>query len=250
MINRVLPAAVALAMCLLPAPAVAQTTPLDGRLVVSINIAGQPGDQSVNWSRSFDRYEEAATVSGAQEIKTGAGLLDIGAAVRISGQFGAGLAFSSFSTERGATVVGSLPHPLVFGQPRSFALTTDGLEHRQRAVHLHAVAFLPFVENVDIMLSAGPTFFSVTQQFLSFDDFSEVGEPFTDVNIIQSIQTQKQNTIGFNIGADATYSITPMIGVGGMLRYTRGSAGFTVGDQPFSIDAGNIQFGAGLRLRF
>jgi hypothetical protein len=36
-----------------------------------------------------------------------------------------------------------------------------------------------------------------------------------------------------------------------MLRYTRGSVDFDLGDgQSFSLNVGNVQVGAGLRLRF
>jgi hypothetical protein len=252
MTKCVLPAACALAFSLLPAGAAAQiTTPLGGRLVVSLNGAVQPGDQNISSSRSFEQYDETATVLTEQNIKSGSGLLDVGAAFRLSEQFGVGMAFTSFSTERGATVTGSLPHPVFFGTPRAFSTELGGLEHRQRAVHLQAVMFIPFIENVDFMVSAGPTFFTVTQAFARFDGFSEVGIPFTDVNVTQTIRRPRENTVGFNVGADATYYVTPMIGVGGMLRYTRGSVDFDLGDgQSFSLNVGNVQVGAGLRLRF
>jgi opacity protein-like surface antigen len=252
MTKCVLPAACALALTLLPSSAAAQvTTPLGGRLVISLNGIAQPGDQNISSPRSFDRYDETATVLTEQAIKTGGGMLEIGAAVRLSGPFGAGIAFNSFSTDGGATVTGSLPHPIFFGVSRPFSMSLSGLEHEQRAVHLQAVMFIPFIENVDFMVSAGPTFFSVTQAFARFDNFTEVGEPYTDVNLTHTILRPKESAVGFNIGADVTYSITRMIGVGGMLRYTRGTVDFNLGDgQTFSLDAGNVQVGAGLRLRF
>jgi hypothetical protein len=252
MTKCVLPAVCALAFFLLPSNAAAQiVTPLGGRLVVSLNGAVQPGDQNVSSSRSFERYEETATVLTEQPIRSGSGLLDFGAAVRLSDAFGVGMSFTSFNTRRGATVTGSLPHPVFFSASRPFSMTIDGLEHRQRAVHLQAVMFVPFIENVDFMVSAGPTFFTVTQAFARFDNFTEVGEPYTDVNVIHTIARPKETTVGFNVGADATYYVTPMIGVGGMLRYTRGSVDFDLGDgQSFSLNVGNVQVGAGLRLRF
>jgi opacity protein-like surface antigen len=252
MTKCVLPAVCALAFSLLPSGAMAQvTTPLGGRLVVSLNGIAQPGDQNISSSRSFDRYEETATVLTEQEIKSGSGMLDFGAAVQLSGPFGVGMAFTSFDTQRGATVTGSLPHPLFFSASRPFSMTLDGLEHRQRAVHLQGVMFIPFIENVDFMVSAGPTFFTMTQAVARFEDFTEVGPPHTDVNVTHAIVRSRETTVGFNIGADATYYVTRMIGIGGMLRYTRGSVDFNLGDgHTFSLDAGNVQAGAGLRLRF
>lgn len=258
MIKCVWPAACALALCVIPTGAAAQTTtPLGGRLIVSINAAGQPGTDNLTSSRSFEAYPglegpgETATVVTEQEIKTGNRLIDFGAAYRVNGPFGVGVAFTSFSTARGATMQGSLPHPLLFNQHRAFTLSIPELEHKQRAVHLQAVAFIPFIENVDFMVSAGPTFFTVTQGFATFSDFSEVGLPFTDVNITHTVSTRKESTVGFNVGADAMYSITRMIGLGGMVRYTRGTVDFNIADgQTVSLKAGNVQAGAGLRIRF
>ncbi|MBA3884458.1 MAG: outer membrane beta-barrel protein [Acidobacteria bacterium] len=251
MTKCVLPAVCALALCMLPARAAAQIAPFDGRLIVSLNGAVQPGTQNLGGIQSFERFGEAATIATAQEVKSGGGLLDIGASYRITRQMGVGLAFTSLGTERGATIDGSLPHPVIFGQPRGFSLGVPSLEHKQRAVHLNAVYFMPFIENVDFAFSAGPTFFSVTQGFVRFDDFSEVGEPFTDVNITHSVATRKESGVGFNVGADATYAITPMIGAGALLRYTRGTVDFNLAEgRTASLKAGNVQFGVGLRLRF
>jgi opacity protein-like surface antigen len=251
MTKSVLPAACALALFGFPATAAAQFAPLDGRLIVSINGGVQPGTQNLGGTASFERYGETATISTAQQIKSGGGLFDIGASYKVTEQLGVGIAVTSFRTERGATIDGSLPHPLIFGQFRGFSLGVPDLVHRQRAVHLQAVYYLPFIENVDFVLSAGPTFFTVRQGFIRFDDFSEVGEPFTDVNITHRVVTQREGTVGFNVGADATYTITPMIGVGALVRYTRGTVDFNFGDgQTVSLKAGNVQIGAGLRLRF
>lgn len=250
MIKCVLPAACALALCLLPTSAAAQFAPLDGRLTISINGLAQPGDERIGATHIFGRYDEDAIITTAQDIKTGSGLFDIGASYRVTGPFGVGVAFTSFSTERGATMDGSLPHPLAFGRPRGFSLVTAPLEHRQRAVHLQAIYVVPFIENVDFALFAGPSFFSVSQGFARFGDFFEVGEPFTDVDVTHGTFTQKENTVGFNVGGEVTYSITRMIGVGGLLRYTRATADFDYDGQRVSLKAGNMQVGAGLRLHF
>jgi opacity protein-like surface antigen len=258
MTKCVLPAACALALSLIPSSAAAQaTTPLGGRLVISINGAVQPGDQNISSSRSFEVYPgpagagEMATVLTEQPIRTGGGLLDIAGAVRVTRNLGVGMAFTSVGSERGATMSGSIPHPIFFNSNRGFTMSFDGLEHRQRAVHLQAVLFVPFTERIDFMVSAGPTFFNVSQAFAGFDSFSEVGPPFNEIAVAHSLLQRDGTAVGFNVGADAAYYVTPMIGVGGMIRYTRGSVDFTIGEgQTVSIDAGNVQVGAGLRLRF
>ncbi len=61
----------------------------------------------------------------------------------------------------------------------------------------------------------------------------------------------KESSVGFNLGMDVTYSFTPTIGAGAMLRFTHSSQDFTVAEgQSTSLDVGGFQIGAGVRLRF
>ena len=61
----------------------------------------------------------------------------------------------------------------------------------------------------------------------------------------------KDSGLGFNIGADMTYSIHQNIGAGLLLRYTYGSIGFDLGNGETSdIKVGGFQIAVGARVRF
>jgi len=242
-------------MALTVAEASAQSSwaPLGGRLIFSVNGGAQIGNQDFDRTTTFTLYDEPATVDFNQKIESG-GLLDIGGAFRLKpiGGFGVGLTYTSLSSREAASITGSLPNPLVFDRPRSFSVTTDGLEHKEQAVHIQALWFVPFVEKVDFMFSAGPSFFTVTQGFARGITFSENPPSFDTVTIdAVDIATLEESAVGFNLGAEATYSFTPMLGVGAMMRYTWGTANFNLAEgQDAEVRAGGFQIGAGLRLRF
>ena len=82
---------------------------------VSINYGYQVGDRSFVESLSATVYEETATYS-VSHSSSGGGHFDIGGGVRVWRSLAAGIAITpSMSTSAGATISGSVPHPLFFG---------------------------------------------------------------------------------------------------------------------------------------
>lgn len=225
--------------------------PVGGRLIVNVNLGVQPASQDVGRTATFTLYDEPAEVSTAQEVSGGA-LFEVGATWKLRDRWGVGLSYTSLSSDDPATISGSLPHPLFFGQPRTFSQDAGGLDHKEQAIHVQAVWFYPFIDKVDLAFSAGPSFFTVTQGFARGVSFSENPPDFNTVTI-DSVDTAnlEENAVGFNIGAEATYAITANIGAGVLMRYTRATADFDLGEgQTAEIKAGSFQIGAGLRFRF
>ena len=225
--------------------------PLDGRLTVSINGGGQAGSTDVTRQSAFSLYEEEARFESSQTASTGA-IFDIGAVYRVGANWGLGLAYTRSDGDDDAAMSAAIPHPLFFGQPRTVNASVAGLNTRENAVHLQAVLFVPFVERVDFMFAAGPSFYNVEQGFVRGFSFSEVPPAFNTVTIdaIDVVQL-RQNGVGFNISGDATYAITDAIGAGLTLRYTRATVGFDFPDgTTVDLSPGGFQVAAGVRLRF
>ena len=229
----------------------AQWAPLNGRLIVSVNGGLQPGSETLTNSSNFTIYDEEASIDASHEIE-GGGLWDFGAAFKVRPNWGVGVAYTLLDSTNPATVTASIPHPLFFNQPRTLTATAEDLVHEEGALHLQAVYFIPFLDKVDIALAAGPTFFSVRQQFVRDVSFDETPPDFNTVTPAGlDVVSLEENSVGFNVSADVSYAFTSNIGAGALLRYTRGSVDFSLGEgQSAEINAGNVQLGVGLRLRF
>jgi hypothetical protein len=66
------------------------------------------------------------------------------------------------------------------------------------------------------------------------------------------VSSQKESTVGFNLGVDGRYMFTRNIGAGAMLRFTHAGVSLTspTGGDDIKVDAGGFEIAAGLRFRF
>ena len=74
--------------------------------------------------------------------------------------------------------------------------------------------------------------------------------PFTPV-VTAQLSEGSGNAVGFNVGVDWTYMLTPRFGAGGFARFSGGpTADVSAGDQAVDVRVGGFQIGAGIRIRF
>jgi hypothetical protein len=183
-------------------------------------------------------YDERASIVTTSAIDFGMIPLDVGGGIHIWRNLGAGGAYTRFSATSTANVDARVPHPIQFNQPR-FASATAELNHEEWAIHMLAIYVLPLTERIDLALSGGPVLMNVKQDHVSGIQIAEESPTFATVTIAKAIvattENQSWNAV---VGADLTYFLTPMIGVGFALRVVPGS------------DAGHLQLGVGARLRF
>jgi hypothetical protein len=234
--------------------------PFDGKLLVIVNLGIQVGDNDLSNHTTFDLYDETAEVQTNQTINNGF-FFEIGGAYRIRPDYGAGVAWSILSNSGPGTISGTLPHPLLFEEPRSFSASVDDLKHTEQALHFQVLYFYPFVEKVDFTFSGGPSVFFVSQGLIRGVMFTEIPPNFTSVTIdsVDVVELSKSGW-GFNIGADVNYALTDKfhvaghlfsIGVGGLLRYTHGAVTFDLAEgQTAKVSTGGFQIAGGVRFRF
>jgi opacity protein-like surface antigen len=234
-----------------PSTARAQQGPFGGKVFVSVNVGIQVGDNSLVRDASFELYDETATVEVNQTINNGA-FLEFAGAYKLRGNLGVGLSYNFVTNSGDGTISGSLPHPQFFDQPRTFTASADDLSHAENAFHFQAVWFVPFTDKVDFTISGGPSLFNVKQDLIRSVAFTEVPPNFTSVTIDSvEVVELRDSGWGFNIGADMTYALTPTIGVGALMRYSRGTVEFNLSDtQTADVTAGGFQIGGGVRFKF
>ncbi len=233
-----------------------------------VSFGGQTGEQTFSESATFDIYGERGAVAAAHSIGGGT-LSDISVGARVWKNLGVGIGYSSISNRNDAAVSVRVPHPIVFGQAREATATASNLEHSETAVHLQFLWMLPLTSNIQVAFMIGPSFFTVRQQIASLpnprQNITDVA-PFTSVSINNVTVTEaKDSPGGINVGFDASYLLDPdmlpsmltskgiKVGAGFFVRYAGASPDFPATEgttREGEIEAGGVQAGVGLRLRF
>jgi hypothetical protein len=232
------------ALCLFAAPRVASAQmQFTDKGFVSVNGGGQIGSHTLESSASFPLYEETATVTTSQKVK-GGGFFDIGGAYRVWGKnLLAGVTFSHTSSTSSVSMNGSIPDPIVFDKPRTVSSTQDGAKHSENTVHIDAIWMIPVANKLDVGVFAGPSIFAVKQDTVTSLTVSEPG-PTVSAPLSQVSKT----SVGGNFGVDVQYMVTKRWGVGGIIRYSVGSA--SIPNATKNLTVGGFDIGAGARVRF
>ena len=237
-----------LTLCLsaIPTFASAQTMQWTDKGFVTLNLGVQSGSHDLNTSSTFTIYDETATVTSSQNVK-GGGFFDIGGAYRVWGQnLLAGVSVSHVTSDADVAITGSIPDPLVFDAPRTVNTTQSDAGHAETAIHIDAIWMIPVANKLDVGVFAGPTIFLIKQDAVSGLDASDVTEPGPTLN--SPLNEVSKTTAGFNLGIDVQYLIGRKWGVGGLARYSWGSASIVEGSEKLTV--GGFQIGAGARFRF
>lgn len=198
----------------------------------------------------FTEFREDAEFSAAYDVGDDT-MFDAGGGVRLAGGLGFGVAASRFETRAPVSVDARIPHPFHFGRHRSLTGTEPGQTRRETAVHVEVRWFIPTGDRVALAVGGGPTFFSVRQDLvtgISYDHAYPYNEAtYTGV----SATAAAASAVGFHAGADVGFFFSDQIGVGALVRYSKGSVDLPrEGGGMVPADAGGLHVGGGLRLRF
>ena len=236
----------ALCICAAPRAAAAQTMQWTDKGFVSVNFGVQAGSHDLTTTSTFPLYDEQASVTTSQKVKGGA-LFDIGGAYRVWGNnLLAGVSFTHTSSDADATLNASIPDPVVTDAPRSVNTTLGGANHSENALHLDVIWMMPVANKLDVGFFAGPTIFFVKQDTVTGLTQADVIEPVPTLNA--SFTEVSKTTVGFNAGLDVQYLVGKKWGVGGLVRYSWGSA--DIDGASDSLTVGGFQIGGGFRYRF
>lgn len=205
----------------------------------NVTVGAQPQQQSFEAKTTSTIFDEEATFTADQTLSNGP-FFDVAAGFRVSTHLSIGGTFSFFQGDGDATGTASIPDPLVFDQHTNVPIQGSNLKRNEFGYHLQAVWFVPLSRKLDIAVSAGPSIFHVSQDFLS----GSSAEGSTVVTY--GVDSQSGTGFGVNAGVDTTYLLTPRYGVGVLIRYTWGKV--TIDETDLTL--GGFQAGAGLRIRF
>jgi hypothetical protein len=251
---------VCLTVVLTAAPAVqAQTAPASApsRGWLDVNFLSLRSNQDVQAYAFADTiFLERRTVgAGYPALPSAVGLgIDVG--FHVTPQFAAGINFTAVNYEYQGALTIEVPHPVFNNRHASdIDVTADTLAREDRGVDVSLI-FIPRTPDAwRVRLFGGPTYLRVKQEMVSLVTYSQVFNllGFNSVDIQRyEFQVEEGSVWGLHAGVDVGYFFSRYVGVGGVVRFNRGTV--TV-DDPLSgveadLKAGHTTVGGGLRLRF
>jgi hypothetical protein len=135
-------------------------------------------------------------------------------------------------------------------------VTNSALERKDRSIDILAMYTVPTPDPIRIRLFGGPTHFKVTQEMVS-DVFFNQAFTLAGANTVDITRSEQQrvegSAWGFNLGADVAYFFSRYIGVGGVVRFNKGTIEMEeepLTGEPAEWKAGHTIVGGGLRVRF
>ena len=230
-------------------PAAAQPSP-QPRLEISANVGAVAGTSTFTESKGIpSNGGETETITADHGVKTPLAF-NAGGAVRLAGGLWVGVQYAMADMKTAASITAVVPHPLLFNAPRTVQGTIDDAVHNERNVHVDLMYALP-VPAVDVKVLAGPTFFNLTEDFVSSVTVNET-YPF-DTATFASAATKRlsKSAVGFNAGVDLARALSSHLAVGALIRYSRADVTFNdseIGTQ--TVKAGGVEATAGIRFRF
>jgi hypothetical protein len=180
---------------------------------------------------------------------------DFGGGVMLTKNFGVGVSFSGTAHMDVATVSATVPHPFRFNLPASAtADTEEQLMKVESAAHIHAMFAAMPSPRVRTRVFGGPTFFRVQQDTIDDVIYLQTAPPLGSnaIRIISAPFSEAESDgWGFHVGGDVSVFFNRVVGVGGLVRYSRGTVDLIdlVG-AVVEVETGGIQAAGGLRLKF
>jgi hypothetical protein len=233
------------------ADAQAQMIPWEDRGYLSVNIGIQPLSRDFTAVSAPDINDEAAAITVEHNI--GSGLFpDFSVGYRLYGNVGVAVGFSRFGKSESPTLIAQIPHPIIGGQLRTATTSAGELSRSETAIHTHLVWMIPLTEEIETAVLIGPSFYTIKQDFIETVTPQEGAPPFNTVSIgsVSRIE-ESESAVAFTAGIDATYKLSPRYGVGVFFRYSGASVDMPLsGGGTVTVEAGGVQIGGGIRVRF
>jgi hypothetical protein len=198
---------------------------------------------------TFKLYGEDGTLTATYTFVNAALIAGRGG-FRIWGNLGLGVGVSRFSRNGEAAISARLPHPFHFNQFRNVS-GTAGLTREETMVSAELSWLLRPTRALDVMLFAGPAYFTTRQDMATLPRYTET-YPF-DAATFTGVESRAVNKtgVGFTAGLDLSYLINKHMGLGSLVRFSRATETFSAAPgSASSVTLGGVQASAGLRLRF
>lgn len=236
-----------------PATAFAQPTS-KGWFDVNFGVA-KAAEESFSTTLALPLFDETATF-GAEYRRPRGGEFDLGGGYMFTPVVGLGVSVTGTAHSGAPTLSIRIPHPFIFN---AFATDTGigdtELEHLERTFHIQAmINVTPNAERVRVRLFGGPSWFQVKAHGIDDIQYDQAFLIFLPENAVEITNSEASevdgSAWGFHVGGDVSVFFSRVVGVGGFVRFSRGTVELEDFSGPHEVKAGGVQAGGGLRLRF
>ena len=232
---------------------------VDKKVWIDVNLGAArsaQGAQAFTFATTLIR-EPAAFASAYGPPSRGTDF-DFGGGYMFTPMFGLGLSITGTGDKNAAGLVATIPHPTIFNAASTgVGVTSTELERTEGAVNIQLAVVPPVAsDRISLRLFAGPTYFRLSRQMVEDVRYTQQFAVLSSTNIISIVgfdaRVVEGTGWGFHAGADVGYFFSRYAGVGGTLRFSRGSVEMAepLSEKPAQMTTGGVQFGGGLRLRF
>ena len=205
-------------------------------------------------ARSFVIAQEIGAVAVAYGLPRG-GSFDVGGGYLFTPRVGVGISVAGTAHQDVAGLGISVPHPLYFNaSDDDVDVTAEALTRAEGAWHLHPVLVAVQTPRLRVRLFGGPSYFRAEQEVVTQIRYDQVFQLFNRGNVVNITRYDSEKEVGtgwgFHAGGDLSVFFNRVVGVGTVLRISRGQV--TIADYGGDEDrkVGGTQIGFGLRLRF
>jgi hypothetical protein len=234
----------------------------DKKIWIDVNLGGAQsaqGAQAFTFATTISR--ETATFASAYRQPSRGMDLDFGGGYMFTPMLGFGLSITSTGDQNSAGLVATVPHPTILNAAATGAGETQAeLERAEGALNIQ-LAVVPRMarllsDRTSLRVFAGPTYFRLSRQMVDIVRYTQDPPGISSLNIVKidgyDARVVEGTGWGFHAGADVGYFFSRYAGVGGTLRFSRGSVEMAepLSGKPSKMTSGGVQFGGGLRLRF
>lgn len=230
-----------------------QRRTMQPRVFVSINAVYRGPSRtltdSTTFQTPFSAGRELGSATSTYKVPTGV-MFDGGGIARLWHGLGAGVAVSAFTSRNDFNITAQMPHPFFFNQMRTIEGTVNA-RHAETTVHVLGAYYVPLTPRLNVIVSAGPSHFSVEQKLVRSVTAIEL-YPFDTAQFgTADLEVFNTTAWGFNAGADLSWMFSRNFGVGGLVRFAKATIELTpTGRAAVKMDAGGFQAGGGVRIGF
>jgi hypothetical protein len=234
----------------------------DKKIWIDVNLGGAQSAQGAQaFTLATTVFREPAAFGSAYGQPSRGVDFDFGGGYMVTPMWGVGLSITNTGDKKAAGLAATIPHPTIFNAASTGAgVTLTELERAEGALNIQ-LAVVPRMARVlsdrtSLRLFAGPTYFRLSRQMVEDVQYTQQYAVLSSLNIISIVGSDARvvegTGWGFHAGADVGYFFSRHAGVGGTLRFSRGSVEMAepLSEKPAKMTTGGTQFGGGVRLRF